>query len=89
MKESRYNIWISRDDAAYVYNGVSGALLRVPAEDHAAAKAFLTAPEAATCRPALLVELVKGRMVVADDLDELAMLRTRYRASRYDTSRFY
>ncbi len=27
MRESRYNVWVARDDVDYVYNGVTGALL--------------------------------------------------------------
>lgn len=88
LKESRYNIWVERDGAQYVYNGVSGALLKVPAEDYRAAKSFLASEPAATCRPALLVELAKGRMLVPDELDERELLAARYRASRYDPSQF-
>jgi uncharacterized protein len=88
MKESRYNIWVARPDGHYVYNGIAGALLRVPTEDYRAVKAFLGGQPGATCRPALLVELARGRMLVPDELDELELLATRYRASRYDTSHF-
>jgi uncharacterized protein len=86
MKESRYNIWVERGDAVYVYNGVSGALLRVPQEERLALQRFLTGEPDASCRPALLTELARGRMLIPDDGDELSMLARVYRASRFDTS---
>jgi hypothetical protein len=45
LKESRYNIWVDRDDGAYVYNGVSGTLLRVPVPERAALARFLGGEE--------------------------------------------
>jgi uncharacterized protein len=41
MKESRYNVWVDRGDAAYVFNGVSGALLRVAKKDYSAVRRYL------------------------------------------------
>jgi uncharacterized protein len=88
MKESRYNIWVERDHKAYVYNGVTGALLSVPESDRAIVRRFLAGETGFTCSTDLLKQLALGRMVVADDEDELGLLGARYEASRYDTSRF-
>jgi uncharacterized protein len=87
MKESRYNMWVERDDAAYVFNGMSGALLRVPKPDQTALQRFLSG-EDNNCSPKLLVQLANGRMLIPDDADEVDMLSKRYKASREDTSHF-
>jgi uncharacterized protein len=88
MKESRYNIWAHRGEAAYVFNGMSGGLLRVSKQEQAALHGLL-AGETDTGLPAsLLVQLVGGRMVVGDDADELDGLAQRYAVSRADSSSF-
>lgn len=88
MKESRYNVWVAHQDVSYVYNGVSGAVLRVPEEDRSILQRFLSGEEGVHCRPELLIHLAEGSMLVADESDELAMLAKRYEASRYDASTF-
>jgi uncharacterized protein len=87
MKESRYNVWVERGQAAYVFNGVSGALLRVARESRAALENFL-AGAPGDCSPAFLERLIIGRMLIPDDADELELLAHRYESSRYDTSHF-
>ena len=90
MTESRYNVWVERDDDHYVYNGVSGALLRVPAEGLGALQTHMSGDQHAdsACSPALLADLIRGRMLVRDGFDELAFLAGRYRASRLNTDHF-
>jgi uncharacterized protein len=90
VKESRYNIWTDREDASYVFNGVSGALLRVRAEERAALAAAVQdeGNGPAGLAPTLLDQLIAGRMVVADDGDELGLLARRYARTRGDTSTF-
>lgn len=88
MKESRYNIWVERESADYVFNTISGAFLRVPTQDHHDLSRFLDDEEGATCSPKLLAYLASGQMLVPDDADELSLLAQRYHASRHDTSRF-
>ena len=90
MKESRYNVWVDHRDAAYVYNGVSGGLLRVPMEDVPQVRAFLAGDQGvdATCSPQLLADMVRGRMLVRDEFDEVAFLAARYQASRHNTEHF-
>ena len=86
MKESRFNIWVEHAGAFYVYNGVSGALLRISREDYLALQDFLSNRDNVNCRPALLSDLVLGQMLVSDDSDELAFLSKRYQLSRFDTT---
>ena len=88
MKESRYNIWVDRDDGAYVYNGVSGTLLRVPLDERAALDRFLEGEQAHGLSAAVAADLAAGRMLTADDDDEIAVLRARYEHSRHDMSSF-
>ena len=88
MKESRYNIWVERGDAAYVFNGTSGSLLRVPVHDYRALQHFLPGEASSGCSPRLLEQLALGRMLVPDDADELMLLARRYAVTRADTSRF-
>ena len=90
MKESRYNVWVERADAAYVYNGVSGALLQIPRDDVPGLRAYLADDRDAdaACSPTLLADLIRGRMLVRDGFDEFAFLAGRYQTSRHDTRHF-
>ncbi len=89
MKESRFNIWISRDGRRYVYNGRTGGLLSLTEDDYSVSMGLLGggAPADASDTVAL-VQLVRGGMVIPDDCDELALLERGYEASRWDTSTF-
>ncbi|MBR1280203.1 radical SAM/SPASM domain-containing protein [Bradyrhizobium sp. AUGA SZCCT0283] len=82
MRESRYNVWVQRPDAAYVFNSRSGALLRIPTEYHMAYRAFMAGDTDARCPPSLLGNLIAGLMIVRDDADELQSLEKRYQSSR-------
>ncbi|MEZ5144611.1 MAG: radical SAM protein [Acidimicrobiales bacterium] len=88
MKESRYNIWVERPDGAYVYNGVTGTLLRVPLEQRAALGRLVAGERDHGLTAGTADKLVQGRMIVADAADELDLLRARYEASRHDRSSF-
>ena len=88
MQESRYNIWVERGESAYVYNGVSGALLRLPRQAQRALAAVLQGGASDACPPRLLQQLILGRMLVPDAADEREFLARRYAASRYDTAHF-
>ncbi|MEZ5141018.1 MAG: SPASM domain-containing protein [Acidimicrobiales bacterium] len=88
MRESRYNIWAERDGVDYVFNGVSGSLLRLGPGERVRVRAALSDPSYTDCAPQLLEKMAHGRMLVSDDLDEVAMLAQRYRASRDDTGTF-
>jgi uncharacterized protein len=88
MRESRYNIWVEHAGAEYVFNGVSGALLKTPAGTR---QSLADIDQGSTIgRPpvAVMERMAHGRMLVPDDLDELAMLSTRYAVTRDDPRRF-
>ncbi len=88
MKQSRYNVWVGHGDSRYVYNGNSGALLRIAERDYDGLRRFLDDEPDPDVRPALLADMAKGRMLVSDDYDELKALETLYDLTRYDTSQF-
>jgi uncharacterized protein len=88
VKESRYNVWVERDDALYVYNGVSGALLQVPKDEYEGIQAFITGATEPVCTARIIELLVRGSMLIPSELDELELLAGRYRLSRHNTRHF-
>jgi uncharacterized protein len=88
MQHSRYNVWVERANAAYVFNGISGGLLRMSRTDQHRLHAFLQGHPRAECSPRLLEQLVIGRMLVPTGADEIQFLAKRYAAGRYDKSHF-
>jgi uncharacterized protein len=86
MKQSRYNVWVEHGDAHYVYNGMTGALLRVSPDDHTAVERVINEPDARDCSVRVLEQLVRGRMILQDEVDEVDLLARRYELTRYDTS---
>ena len=88
MKQSRYNIWADAEDGgSYLFNGISGGLKHLSGEEREAVEAFTTGA-LVDCSVKLLEDLVRGRMLIPDDADELKMLSERYNQSRYNTSHF-
>lgn len=86
MKPSAYNISHRRDGATYLFNGVSGGLLKLsPAQEQRLAA--ITAGDCSEADAPLLLQLLQGRMVLPDDADELALLRERYATSRRNHGR--
>lgn len=79
---SRYNIWAEEDGAAFVFNGVSGALVQMTSEKRAKTELAVAAGPADPEDEATLVQLVRMSVVVSDDVDELARLERRYEAAR-------
>lgn len=88
MRFSAFNVWAEHDDAKYVFNGVSGGLIRLTPQDYAGVHDFVRGNTSADCSPQLLEQLVLGRILVPSDADELALLSQRYEQSRQDTSHF-
>jgi uncharacterized protein len=80
--------WVEHAGAFYVYNGISGAVLCVPGEDYRNLNRFLSNQQQDNCSPALLTDLILGRMLVTYDFDELKFLAERYRLGRFDTQTF-
>ncbi len=81
MRESKYNVWLERGGRHYVYNGMSGALLRIEPEEFVGLREFID-QQCSNPPVELLNRLVVGRMLVADDVDEIALLQRRYSVSR-------
>jgi uncharacterized protein len=88
LRESCYNIWVETEGAAYVFNGMSGALLCVPNKEYRALKTFLAGEQESNCSVKLLEQLIIGRMLIADKSDEIDILERRYAASRNNPSNF-
>src|SRR5206468_357897 len=74
--------------ALYVYNGVSGALLQVPKDQHEGMQAFLAGAPEPACTARVIELLVRGSMLIPSELDELEVLARRYNLTRHDTGHF-
>ncbi len=89
MKDSRFNIWVERGDSAYVFNGLSGALLKIPKEDRQPVLDLVNGGDGLNCSPKVPgASLPGGLMLVPNDADEVASLAQRYADSRSATNRF-
>jgi uncharacterized protein len=84
---SSYNVWVEEDGSDFVYNGVSGALLKLGPGERDAIDRFFTGDRGAGCSAGLLESLARGRMIVSDDLQEIDLLAQRYEVSRNEQSR--
>lgn len=85
MRESVYNIWVKYGSNHYVYNSISGSLLRLSSRDYWSVRAFLDGElSRSNASPLLLEQLVCARMLIADDVDEIKFLRHRYEVSQAD-----
>ncbi|MBO3742247.1 radical SAM/SPASM domain-containing protein [Actinoplanes flavus] len=89
MRESRFNIWVADGPVHHVYNGVSGATVRVPADQRKPIADFLAGDDQAPIDGVLVRTLADRRMIVADDADEIALLRRRYAETRRNHGRFH
>jgi uncharacterized protein len=87
LRLSRYDVVVERGDKVWVHNGLSGRIVAVAADEWREVGLFL-AGESSRASTEILRELTVGRMIVADDLDELEVLERRYRAGTADRSSF-
>lgn len=87
LRESRYNVVVQRDDRVWVYNGLSGDVASLSAAEWTATREFLAGFERVP-EVELLTDLTMKRMIVHDDLDEVELLRTRYRVGTADRTSF-
>jgi len=87
VRASRYNVWVEQNGADFLYNGMSGALLKLGTGERDALERYLAGARDSGCSAALLEGLARGRMLVSDETDEVQLLAKRYELSRYDTSR--
>jgi len=88
MQFSRFNIWIEDKGHAYLFNGVSGGLLRLSAEERSSIHAFMDGRNDTSCTEELLEKLVRGRMLIPSGTDEVAGLAKVYQESRFDGTHF-
>lgn len=84
MRESRYNVWVEHAGDQYVFNGSSGELLRIPANEYAALQQYLAGDAAADCPVALVQKMAGWRMLCPEQADEVARLAYLYRDARED-----
>jgi uncharacterized protein len=87
LRESRYNVVFEQHDRAWVYNGLSGKVMSLSADEWVATREFLAGSERFPAVE-LLRDLTLGRMLVKDDLDEVELLERRYRAGTGDRTSF-
>ncbi len=88
MRQSRYNVVVPVEDTVWVYNGLSGRYLSLASEDWRDACRFLDGHDVPELPVSALQDLTMARMLVNDDLDEVAVLEKRYRAGAADRSSF-
>ena len=88
MKESRYNVWVERDEKCYIYNGVSGALLQMSGAERRSVEQFVQGDTTVNCSVGLLENMIHGRMLLRDSFDELEYLAEKYHASRHSREHF-
>jgi len=89
LKESRYNIWVEYKGDHYVYNGISGSLLRLSDQKHSMLKEYLSNKDDASLPSTRLIQdLALGNMLIPDEIDELKFLSKHYESTRLNTSRF-
>src|ERR1700678_274836 len=88
MQYSRYNVWVEDRGNTYVFNGTSGGLIRLSAEERRGVEAFMGGQDDVPCSPKVLEKLVLGRMIIPDGADEAASLAKVYEKSRFDRTRF-
>lgn len=85
LTESRFNVWVSDNDEAYVFNGVSGGLLHMPAGLALRVRQFLDGVDC-DCPSKVLESMALGRMIVSDGFDEVSALALRYGLAVNDQS---
>ena len=88
MRESAYNVWVDQPDTSWVYNGLSGSVLRLPAAERAALQRYLADGTCDDLSTEVVTNLTIGRMLVTDDADETEVLAARYARSRQNANRF-
>jgi len=88
MRESRYNVWVERNGAVYVFNSVSGSLYRMTNEQHSAFQRFISGAGAEPELAETLASLIAGGMLISEDADEIGSLAGKYAASRDDDETF-
>ncbi|MBW4696721.1 MAG: SPASM domain-containing protein [Aphanocapsa lilacina HA4352-LM1] len=81
MQQSRYNIWVESGEIYYVFNTLSGRLVRLTVEERQAVDNFVVH---GSCESnfSVLQKLVENRMLIASEQNELAVLEQRFLSGR-------
>ena len=88
MRQSRYNVVVQRDARTWIHNGLSGRVVAMDSAVWADVLAFLEADDSRPPPVDALRDLTVARMLVSDEIDELAVLERRYRAGADDRASF-
>lgn len=80
---SRYNVWAEVGDEAAVFNGMTGSFSRMTVAERVRVEAFVERGATGEGIDALLTDLVARRVIITDQVDELAELRRRYDDDRW------
>lgn len=88
MKSSRYNLFFDAEDGTHLaFNGMSGGLATLTEEKYRQVKEILASPDTyrfnSKTKQGLREKLLEGSFLVQDGVDELDMLKVRYRNSRF------
>ncbi len=83
LKLSRYNVWADVGERSGVFNGMTGALTVMAREERHAVEEFVAGHGSGESIAARLEELVRKRVIINENHDELAELRQRYDATRW------
>lgn len=86
MKPSKYNVFVESEGGAWGFNARSAALVRLTSEDWRRVRRILLEGSGNgrhRREQKLYADLVKGQFLVADDLDELALLKVRNHIARF------
>lgn len=80
MRPSAYNVWTRHDGGEYVYNGMSGALLSLPPGLTSFIKDGVS--DGGSIDDAVLKALISAGVLIADDVDEIRILKNRYEVGK-------
>jgi uncharacterized protein len=87
MRESRYNVWVDVDDTTHVFNGLSGQLVNLTSSQVLAFRSLVESGDLAGLDEAFARRLVEARVLVRDELDEIALLNGRWLRNTRDPRR--
>jgi uncharacterized protein len=87
VRQSHYNVVLGRDDRVWVHNGLSGRVVSLATDEWREVGRFLDGASSRASTETLR-DLTVARMLVNDDLDEVALLEKRYRAGVGDRTSF-
>lgn len=85
---SKFNVWAADGTDHFLHNGVSGQTFHLDQAVRRRLEAIVHGSEITSDDAAVLTPLVAGRALINHDVDELAILRTRYQAASVQPRHF-